>query len=398
MARDVVLFLSGISGCCLLDRPTGKITWGRPGYLLGWRNYYISQRPFRPGEEDRTTCGPVIDFVWLCRPLGLKIPFYEKCFRVLRERAGRRQGDIALPSTDRDFYPWPYDWRQSLVHTAQCLDRTVERLIELHQDPDLKITLVCHSSGGLAARYWWAYGARDVLGDDNPPPPHFPRRRNLGRLIHVGVPNRGTIKILCDLTRGINPLPLSRRYWPDFLFSMPSLYETFPFETAGRFVDERDEELTVDLFDIEEHYRRRLGLFTLYPKMMDDADVRSYLSETLPRARRFQEALRHPWPDEIIDTVHIVSGKSFETLRRVRLTPQGVDLRRVEEFTRKRLWEEGSSDANPWVERGDWFASDESLTGLAHRPGHRHEAHCVHRHLFSDPEAQRSLVKALVGD
>lgn len=393
MARDIALFLPGVSGSYLRDRRTGRLTWGTPRYILAWVDYSHARLPFRPGEEDLATHGPVLDTVWFCRRLGLGIPFYERCFRVIRQRAGRRQGTIERPDREADFYPWPFDWRRSLVETAQRLDETVERLIDLHQDPDLKITLICHSNGGLAARYWWAYGGADVLGADDPPPPHFPRRRNLGRLIHVGVPNRGTLKLLYDTTNGITVVPGGRKYRPDFLFPMPPLYEGLPFESAGRFVDVRDEPLEIDLFDPETWYRWRLGAFTLCPHLMEDPAVRSHLEKTLRRARRFQRALSHPWPDDLVDTVHIIASRAFQTMRRMRLTPQGVDLRGTRRSVRRGRWHPGLDER--WVERGDWFAPFDSLVGLPHRPDHMHEVNCIHRHLFSDPLAQEALVETL---
>lgn len=162
MPREIILFIPGISGTCLRDRRSGKLNWGRPSYLLGWRDYHTQQLPFRPGQVDRVTPGPVIDHIHFCRLLRLRIPFYEHCFRTLRERAGRVQGDIDHLSKEADLYPWPYDWRRSLADVARELDATVERLLDFYQDPDLKITLISHSSGGMAAILWWTHGAAAV--------------------------------------------------------------------------------------------------------------------------------------------------------------------------------------------------------------------------------------------
>jgi hypothetical protein len=396
MPREIALFVPGTSGVCLRDTRTGRLSWGTPLYILGWRNYYPMQLPYRPGVEDHTTFGPVLDHVWFSRRLHIGIPFYEKCFRVLRERAGRRQGDLDAVTREADFYPWPFDWRRDLMVTVRRLDETVERLIDFHQDPDLKISLICHSYGALVARYWWAYGATDVCESPDPPPPDFPRRRNLGRLIHVGAPNQGTLKILYDMTNGITVVAPGRRYHADFLFSMPSLYETLPFDATGRFVDERGDTIAIDLLDPQTWYRWRLGAFTLFPRLMESEDARVFLVRTLMRVSNFQAAMRHPWPSEMVDTVHVLASRSYQTMRRLRLTPHGINLEETRANISRRRW--GAGVDAQWVERGDWFAPWDSLIGLAHRPEHRHELDCIHRHLFSDPRAQSALVETLGGD
>jgi hypothetical protein len=393
VSREIILFIPGISGTYLRDRRSGKLNWGRPSYLLAWRDYHAQQLPFRPGQVDRVTPGPVLDHVHLCRLLRLRIPFYDHCFRTLRERAGRVQGDIDHLSKEADLYPWPFDWRRSLADAARELDATVERLLDFYQDPDLRITLISHSSGGMAANLWWTHGAADVRECEEPPPPTFPRRRNLGRLIQVGVPHRGTLKIMVDLAWGIRVLRLGRRYHPDFLFSMPPMYELLPFQTAGRFLGPDGEPAEIDLFNVDNWYSRRLGLFTRFPRLLDDPDVRAFFERTLPRARRVQRALSQPWPEEMAGRVHLLAGRSHRTIRRLRLTPQGIDL---EDALQSILPPERvGRRADEAVEPGDWFAPHESLTALSHQPENCHETHCIHRHLFSDEEAKRGLIQAL---
>ncbi|NUP89648.1 MAG: hypothetical protein HUU25_07485 [Candidatus Sumerlaeia bacterium] len=394
--KEIILFVPGTSGVELRDVETGAVSWGRVSYLLGVRDYHRQMLPFHGGMTDWTTCGEVFDRIWVSRRLGLGIPFYEHTFRVLREKAGRTQGHWSAITREADFYPWPYDWRKSLVETAQQLDAFVERLLEFHQDPDLKITLICHSHGCLGARHWWAYGARDVRDSDDIPAPDFPRRRNLGRLILVGAPNTGTLKVVFDMTRGITVLGVGRRYAADFLFSMPPLYESMPFDSAGRFIGPGDEPVEVRLFDPGEWFRRRLGVFTRHPRLLEDERVRAFFERTLPRARRFQEALRQPWPDEMVDRVHVVASGTYQTLRRLRLTPCGIDDTGSRRHVSRQRWRAGM-ESNPWIERGDWFAPYESLVGIAHRPGHRHDVDCIHRHLFSDPKSQAAILRAISG-
>lgn len=396
MAREIILFLPGVSGCCLRTISTGKITWGRPSYILGYRNYYPQQLQFRPGVKDLTTYGPVLDFIWFSRLLNLRVPFYEHCFKVLREEIGRHQGDIDHLTKEADFYPWPYDWRKSVVDVAQRLDETVDRLIDFHQDPDLKITLICHSTAGLAAKLWWAYGNRELRENDEVPAPDFPRRRNLGRLINVGVPGQGTLKVIWDMVDGIQVVRLGRPYKPDFLFSMPALYELMPASGEGRFFTPDREPLSIDIHRAEDWFKWRLGLFTRYPHMLDDPDVRAFFERTLPQAKRVHQALAQPWPEELHEQVHLLASPKYRTVRRMPVTPQGVDLPLTKSIMEIKEWDDS---ADPfWVEPGDWFASFESLTAHPHHPEHMHQLECVHRHLFSDPAAKQALIDTLRGD
>jgi hypothetical protein len=396
MPRDLILFLHGISGSALRDRQTGKLSWGRPSYLLGWRDYYLHRLPYKPGEPDRATNGPVLDWIWFSHLFKLRVAFYENLFRVLRERAGRTQGDLDAPSADADFYVWSYDWRQSVGDVAQRLDDVVERLLEFYQNPDLKITLISHSTAGLAAMHWFAFGGAELRETDTTPTPNFPRRRNLGRMIQIGVPHRGTLKVMFDLTWGIRVLPAGRRYHPDFLFSMPPMYELLPFDSAGCFADAAGAPLDIDMHRLDDWYRWRLGPFTRFPHLLEDEDARAFLSRTLPRAKRLQRALIQPWPDEMRDHVHIVSSSAFATLRRMRASERGLDTAAAMAACKTGEWENATDRSD--VAAGDWFASAESLMALPHRPEHLHTARCAHRYLFTDADAQRGLVEALKGD
>jgi hypothetical protein len=82
-----------------------------------------------------------------------------------------------------------YDWRLSNRHTARLLATRVEQwLHEWRRDtaqPEAKVVFVCHSMGGLVARYYI-----EVLGG----------REHTRRLITLGTPYRGSVNAIRALT------------------------------------------------------------------------------------------------------------------------------------------------------------------------------------------------------
>lgn len=85
--------------------------------------------------------------------------------------------------------PFGYDWRLSSRHSAQLLAAKVEVwLEEWRRSPgnrDAKVIFVCHSMGGLVARYYL-----EVLGG----------REHARRLITLGTPYRGSVNAIRALT------------------------------------------------------------------------------------------------------------------------------------------------------------------------------------------------------
>jgi hypothetical protein len=105
----------------------------------------------------------------------------------------------------RKLYPQPgqvvgfaYDWRLSNRVTARRLQRIVEEALSLWREQpshaDAKVTYVCHSMGGLIARWYL-----EVVGG----------RDTCRQLITIGTPYSGSVKAIKALTGGLVP-PLPR--------------------------------------------------------------------------------------------------------------------------------------------------------------------------------------------
>jgi triacylglycerol esterase/lipase EstA (alpha/beta hydrolase family) len=102
--------------------------------------------------------------------------------RALRELAVHRDAVQAFP----------YDWRRSIIESAAALAETAGDHLERWRrhakgSGDAQLSLVCHSMGGLVARYY-----AEVLGD----------RARIRQIITLGTPFGGSVKALRLLTDG----------------------------------------------------------------------------------------------------------------------------------------------------------------------------------------------------
>jgi len=126
----------------------------------------------------------------------------------------------AAVSDPRQLLTFPYDWRASNRFAAQRLEsyalNALQQWKEVSGNKSAKLWLVCHSMGGLVARYFCEY-----LGG-------APYTRVI---ITIGTPHRGSLKALDVLVNGkkFGPLDLTR-----MVRSLPSVYELLPLFPAVR--------------------------------------------------------------------------------------------------------------------------------------------------------------------
>jgi pimeloyl-ACP methyl ester carboxylesterase len=134
---------------------------------------------------------------------------YQSILSALQRSAGPEQ-----------VLTFPYDWRLSNRHAAKRLEtKAMDALWQWRiksGNDDAKLWLVCHSMGGLVARYFCE---------------HFGGREHTRAVITIGTPHRGAVKALGALVNGIRygPLDLS-----PMLRSLPSVYELLPLYPVVR--------------------------------------------------------------------------------------------------------------------------------------------------------------------
>lgn len=121
----------------------------------------------------------------------------------------------SVPYPDQQVIKFPYDWRASNRWAAEQLDRVARDALKAWRaasgNAQAKLWLVCHSMGGLVARYFCEHlGGAEITRE----------------LITICTPHRGAAKALDVLVNGMRLgglIDISR-----FVQSLPSVYELLP--------------------------------------------------------------------------------------------------------------------------------------------------------------------------
>ena len=113
---------------------------------------------------------------------------------------------------------FPYDWRRRLASTAAAFEEFIwQRLARWREhSPGAQLILVCHSMGGLVARYW----AEQTWGRNTN------QWGDVRALITFGTPHRGSLNALRFLTEGIR-IPVFPDL-TDMVRTLPGLYHLLP--------------------------------------------------------------------------------------------------------------------------------------------------------------------------
>jgi len=270
--------------------------------------------------------------------------------------------------------------------------------------------------GGLIARYYVLYGAKDVLDAATLPRPTFEGARHVRHLVMLGTPNRGSIDGLAAMLRGIRIG--FRRVSPLVLFSFPACYALLPWSDPGTFVDRDGQPMKIDLYDPATWKERGFSIYDpkirdpfhrhclrAFPDAGEEAFVRKYsewerfLAAMLLRARRFQQALDADMGQEGRVKYHLLGGDCRKTLLRAMVTDKRIltSVRRgAVGIPRKRL-------SQMLLASGDGRVPRQSLLGvpigarlLPSFPGATIAFACVkHDRIQDDSSIEREVVKLL---
>lgn len=94
-----------------------------------------------------------------------------------------------LVDPDATVVAFPYDFRRSVEHIANDLDRVVRQRAQ-----GRRVVLVAHSMGGLVAAWWWAFLSEGI---------------DVDQIITLGTPYRGAAKALDVLVNGMHVGPFA---------------------------------------------------------------------------------------------------------------------------------------------------------------------------------------------
>ena len=227
MVRDVVVVIPGIMGSELVD-VTGRPVWSvSAGSLVhAIRTFGGSLRslalPEGVGDEspgDGIRAVRLVPGLHVIPGLWSPIAGYDGILRFLRgRRFGFAESDEKHPDRVPNLVTFPYDWRLSNRYNGRKLAKKAgDALARWRSQPGMgeaKLILVCHSMGGLVAR-WFLEREKGAEVTRS--------------LITIGTPHRGAVKSLDTLANGIDPGvgPL-RLDLTDMARSLPSLYQLLP--------------------------------------------------------------------------------------------------------------------------------------------------------------------------
>ncbi len=215
----LIVVLPGIMGSQLVDAQ-GKELWGASSgtvitsiVRLG-QNFRVLMLPQGVSDQapgDGVVATAVLDLPhWMTRLFGAD--GYAGLVDWLKSTFALREGDGG------NLLVFPYDWRLSNRYNAAALERRVLPALDLWRaasgNPEARIIFVCHSMGGLIARWFIEKcGGREVTH----------------RLITLGTPYRGSIEALVALSNGLDrKLGPLRFQLTELVRSFPSVYQLLP--------------------------------------------------------------------------------------------------------------------------------------------------------------------------
>jgi pimeloyl-ACP methyl ester carboxylesterase len=232
--KKVVIFLPGVLGSTLYigqDRvwPSIELLFGG---IAGPVLYAI--RKFKDPDFTFEVKNVLQDDEHPVKYLGKfrPIPAYTKIrdfFRANGFAIVLKENGWAIPSGDKFFFEFPYDWRLDLRLTARELRSFVQdHILSNFSDPEIYI--VGHSMGGLLSRAYLKFQAGNQI-------------QKIKRQVLIGTPNHGSPKAYLALKYGVGLLATSgfQRDLPkqldELASDLPGIYELLPsvrYETYFR--------------------------------------------------------------------------------------------------------------------------------------------------------------------
>ena len=302
-----VIFIHGVLGSKLRDKETGMEGWFSSPWTLLFDEYRHLALDIDP--ETLTPKPNIYEAYELAGDIIGK-DFYGNIIKTLVEYGGYKHAVVGqkINPEQKNLYTFIYDWRQdNVISAAQLADR-VDQIRKDYGNPELKVDIVAHSMGGLITRYFMRYGRVDVTNDNEFPVNMYGGER-VRRVILLGTPNLGSVKMMSAFINGIQ-LGL-KRINPETLLTMPSLYHLFPHPLNNWIVTTDGKELDRDLFDIKIWRRFQWAIFNpeVRARIVSEFDnkveaeeylktLEQFFQKTLERARRFVWSLTVPLPEK----------------------------------------------------------------------------------------------------
>ena len=358
--RNPIIVIPGLMGSRLVEPKSGKLVWGAfgvnqvdPNTAAGARLIALPIHHDATFESAQNIVEPdgALDRV-LVSFLGfpMELNAYYNILTALGVGGYRDQGLAeagAIDYGDRHFtcFQFDYDWRLSIVESAQALEKFVQEKARYVRQETLRrygidrqtirFDIVAHSMGGLVARYFLRYGSAELPLDGSAPAPTWAGAPYIENFIMIGTPNGGSQDSLVHLTEGYRPSFLYSRYSPTVIGTFPSLYQMLPRGRHHTLVGASGQPVT-DLFDVELWQSNGWGLADpkeadnlkmILPQVEEPGEQRRialrYQARVLQQARQFTEAM--DLPAKPPENVHLflVAGDAVSTKKTAKINPKG---------------------------------------------------------------------------
>lgn len=206
MTNDIIILIPGIGGSRLErdGKPIYDLSFGSlPRLIWNWVGGDLAFQGGSGKPDDGVVATDLFNNQLI--PGWFGIDDYDGLAETL---------SLVVKDPANQFFKFPYDWRASNRWAAEALDAFVRpKLHEWqkgHGGPSAKVWLVCHSMGGLVARYFLEQlGGVDITR----------------RLITISTPHRGAPKALNALVNGMSFGLLN---FSTVIRSFASTYELLP--------------------------------------------------------------------------------------------------------------------------------------------------------------------------
>ncbi|HEX2980182.1 MAG TPA: hypothetical protein VHO48_07950, partial [Anaerolineaceae bacterium] len=284
---DLIIIIPGVMGS-VLQRSNGQEAWGCKGGVfnnlvtLGKIAKCLALRADIGDSEpqDGVTASGLMPGLHLL-PGFWGIDGYNEMIGSLRKSFNLHEVTSATPG---NLLLFPYDWRLSNRVSAQKLKETAERELdrwrEHKKNKNAKLILICHSMGGLVARWFL-----EVLGG----------RMITKHLVTLGTPYQGSIDALSTLANGLTidfgPIGVNLT---ELVRSLPSVYQLLP---TYHCVDPGDKQLRLltELKNVPNLDARRVeNAAAFHYTIAEEIKKRSATGETAPYQITAIQGIKQP--------------------------------------------------------------------------------------------------------
>ena len=211
--------------------------------------------------------------------------------------------------TSRQYYLFPYDWRQNIYRTSKKLDELIDQIRVDYNDPNLEVDLIAHSQGGLVSRYYLKYGTSKIHEHGKSEVTQAGAKK-VRKLIQLGTPNLGATVTLIHFIEGKKIL--SGQFSTISIATLPSIYELLPHPIVNWAVDIDGNPLNIDLYSPKTWEKFEWGIY--------NSKVKEQLNE---ESSSEEEAQKHLSTLKKYFTKHLGIAKKFHLkLSKPFTTPQ----------------------------------------------------------------------------